>query len=127
MMHVSVNASKLKPPSEIIDELGLGQRGKVQQFMTDRVLIHMRRYMPWDTGYLAPSLTQMTSPTTITVSAPYAWYLYDGWAPSGKQLEYTKKTNKSAGPRWDQTMMQYEGDIIAQEIADYARSLNGRA
>lgn len=126
-MRVRMNSSRLKPPAEIMKDLGLGAHGKVQQYATERVLFHMRKYMPWLTGLTATSLTQVTSPTTITVNAPYASDLYNGWAPSGNPLEYTKDTNEFAGPRWDQTMMQYEGDIIAQEIAAYARTFNGRS
>lgn len=126
-MHVKVDTSKLKPPSQIMQDLCVTKQGKVQMFATERVLYRMRRYIPWLTGLTATSLTMVTSPTTITVNAPYASYLYNGVSPSGAPLEYTKTTNQFAGPRWDQTMMQYEGEILASEIAGYARSLNGRA
>lgn len=126
-MRVRVDTSKLKPPAKIMQELGVTKQGKVQMFATERVLFRMRRYMPWLTGFTATSLTMVTSPTTITVNAPYASYLYNGVSPSGAPIRYTEATNQFAGPRWDQTMMQYEGEILAREIADYARSLNGRA
>lgn len=125
-MRVGVDVSRLKPLESIMRDLGVTDRGRVQQYLTDRVLFRMRSYMPWLTGDTASKLTMVTSPTTITVNAPYARYLYNGVSPSGAALSYTKDTNPLAGPRWDQTMMQYEGDIIAEEVAAYARSINGR-
>lgn len=126
-MRVSVNTSKLVPPDKVMRELGVDERGRVQKYLTDRVLFRMRRYMPWLTGLTATSLTMVTSPATITVNAPYAQYLYNGVSPSGAPLSYTTDTNPLAGPRWDQKMLQMEGEVIAEEIAAYARSINGRA
>ena len=126
-MRVSVNTSKLVPPDKVMRELGVDERGRVQQYLTDRVLFRMRRYMPWLTGLTATSLTMVTSPATITVNAPYARYLYNGVNPSGAPLSYTTDTNPLAGPRWDQKMLQMEGEVIAEEIAAYARSINGRS
>ena len=113
---------RFKPPAEVMRELGVDARGKVQQFATDRILFRMRRYMPWLTGLTATSLTQATSPTTITVNAPYAQRLYSGVSASGRPLNYTKATNPMAGPHWDRTLMQFEGDAIAKEVEMYARS-----
>lgn len=115
--------SRLMPAPEIIERLGLDEKGKVQQFATERILFRMRRYMPWLTGMTASQLTQTTSPTTITVNAPYAKRLYDGVSESGNPLNYTKVTNPLAGPHWDRTLAQNEGAAIAQEVEDYARSL----
>ncbi len=124
-MRVRVDASGLRPPDEVMRELGVDARGKVQQFVTDRVRFRMQRYMPWDTGFTVTSLTQVTSPTTITVNAPYAQYLYNGVSRSGNALDYTKTTNPMAGPFWDRTLVQNEGDAIAEEAASYSRSING--
>ncbi len=141
-------SKRFKPPEQVMRDLGVDERGRVQQFATDRILFHMRKFMPWREGKLAPSLTQATSPTTITVNAPYARYLYEGQAmrapgnqgpfpvgngefryrkgahpvPTGKPLNYTKTTNPLAGPHWDRTLMQYEGAAIAEEVEMYARS-----
>ena len=120
-MRVTVE-KRFKPPAEVMKGLGVGALGRVQQFATDRICFRMRRYMPWLTGLTASSLTQVTSPTTITVSAPYAKRLYDGVSAGGFPLNYTKTTNPMAGPRWDRTMMQFEGAAIAREVEIYARS-----
>lgn len=120
-MHVKVD-KRFNPPAQVMRDLGVDEAGRVQQFATDRILFRMRHYMPWLTGLTATSLTQATSPTTITVSAPYARKLYDGVSASGAPLNYTKATNPLAGPHWDRTLMQREGAQIAQEIEGYARS-----
>ncbi len=122
-MRIKISANIL-PNREIIDRLGLSQKGNVQQFLTDRVLFRMRRYMPWRTGHTAESLTIASSPTSITVNAPYAQYLYNGVSKGGHPLNYTKTENPLAGPFWDRTLIQEEGKAIAQEVNDYARSIS---
>ena len=52
--------------------------GRVQDFLTARVLLRMRRYMPWRSGETASALTMQQSPSMIVVNAPYARYLYYG-------------------------------------------------
>ncbi|WP_369524007.1 minor capsid protein [Adlercreutzia caecimuris] len=124
-MRVSV-AAKLKVPSDIMEGLGVSERGKVQQFMTDRTLFRMRPYMPYLTGAMVDSQTMVTGPTTITVAAPYAQYVYNGVSRSGNELTYTKEPHPLAGPRWDEAMIQAEGDALLEEVCEYSRSLNGR-
>ena len=121
-MIVRVNR-KMMPADAVMRRLGVDERGRVQQFATDRILFRMRRYMPWLTGLTATSLTQAASPTTIVVNAPYARRLYEGVSPSGAPLNYTKTTNPLAGPHWDRTLAQREGAAIAREVEDYARSV----
>ena len=121
-MRVSVDA-RLKPKEQVLEGLGLDGRGKVQQFLTDRILLRMRRYMPWRTGLTATSLTQVTGPAEITVNAPYAQRLYNGVSKSGMPLNYNKTVNPQAGPFWDRTLAQYEGKAIAEEAARFARGM----
>lgn len=118
-MIVRVGAS-INPPREIMERLGVTERGHVQEFLTDRVLFRMRRYMPWLSGMTATSLTQTTSPSTITVNAPYAKRLYEGFSEAGNPLTYTTITNPYAGPRWDETLVSREGAAIAQEVQQFA-------
>ena len=121
-MRIAVD-SRFKPPAQVMRGLGVDKAGKVQVFATERVILRMRRYMPWLTGLTATSLTQVTSPTEIIVIAPYAQYLYNGVSRYGNPLSYTHTTNPLAGPRWDRTLMQHEGAAIAQDIESYARSV----
>lgn len=121
-MRVRVDVSML-PARQIMEGLGVTERGRVQQFLTDRVLHHMRPYMPYDTGAMADLQTMVTSPTTIFVAAPYAGYVYEGVSRSGRPLNYTKIMHPKAGPHWDRTMMQEEGAQIAEEVQAYVRSM----
>lgn len=60
------------------ESLGVDERGRVQSFLTARVLFHMRRYMPWLSGHMATAQTRQTGPAEITVDAPQARYLWAG-------------------------------------------------
>lgn len=121
-MLVRVGAN-LMPPEELVKRLGVDSQGKVQQYLTERVRFHMGPYMPYDTGAMSERQTQVISPTSIFVGAPYARYVYEGISKSGNALNYTAAHHPKAGPHWDKAMMQNEGAQIAQEVEEYARSL----
>ena len=69
---------RINPPERIMRGLGVNTTGRVQEFLTSRVLFRMRRYMPWLSGTTATGLTTMQTPSSIVVNAPYARYLYMG-------------------------------------------------
>lgn len=71
---------RLAPPKSVMQGLGVDERGRVQSFLTARVLHRMRRYMPWLSGEMATSQTMQQSPSMIVVNAPQARYLYMGQA-----------------------------------------------
>lgn len=121
-MRVRVDVSML-PARQIMEGLGVTERGRVQQFLTDRIKFHMLPYMPYLEGHMVNEQTHITSPTTIHVGAPYTQYVYEGVSRSGKPLDYTKEWHPLAGPHWDDTMMQNEGDQIAEEVQAYVRSM----
>lgn len=121
-MRVRVDVSML-PAQQIMEGLGVTERGRVQQYLNDRVLFHMRPYMPYLSGAMADLQTMPTSPTTIHVGAPYARYVYEGVSRSGRPLEYTQIHHPKAGPHWDRAMMQNEGGQIAEEVQAYVRSV----
>lgn len=121
-MRVRVDVSML-PARQIMEGLGVTERGRVQQFLTDRIKFHMLPYMPYLEGHMVNEQTHVTSPVTIYVGADYASYVYEGVSRSGKPLNYTQITHPKAGPHWDRTMMQEEGDQIAEEVQAYVRSM----
>lgn len=121
-MRVQVDVSGIAP-TKIMKNLGVDERGRVQQYLTDRVLFRMKPYMPYFTGAMADLQTHVTSPSTITVGAPYAEYVYNGVSRSGKPLEYTTTVHPKAGAHWDEVMKAEQGAAIAQEVQDYVRSL----
>lgn len=121
-MRVKVDASIL-PSEQVMEGLGVAERGRVQQFLTDRIKFHMLPYMPYLEGHMVNEQTHVTSPTTIHVGAPYARYVYNGVSASGKPLEYTDTFHPLAGPHWDDAMVQNEGAQIAEEVQAYVRSM----
>lgn len=114
---------RIMPASQIVKNLGIDARGKVQRFATERIRLCMKPYMPWRTGFTATDLTYSDSPTSIVVAAPYARYLYNGVSKSGRPLNYTHTVNPMAGPRWDRTMAAREGEKIAKAIEMYAKEV----
>lgn len=76
-MVVRVDA-RISPSRQVLRGLGVEATGRVQAFLTSRVLLRMRRYMPWLSGTMASAQTTQLSPTMIAVNAPQARYLYHG-------------------------------------------------
>jgi hypothetical protein len=70
--------ARLAPPERVMRRIGVDKRGRVQSFLTARVLLRMRRYMPWLSGTTATALTTQQGAASIVVNAPYARYLYMG-------------------------------------------------
>lgn len=138
---------------ELKSQLGIDKDGRAQRFHTSNVLRRMQKYMPMQTGMFASKQTVVSSSTTITTTAPQAYYLYYGkrmvdsktgkgprkiphigyrWnkgatlVPTSQPLNYTKTFNPLAGPYWDRRLMAAEGDIIAQELKDFVLMTAGK-
>jgi len=71
-------STRIQPPERLMRGLGVDTTGRVQSFLTARVLLRMRRYMPWLSGTMASAQTAQLSPSMIVVNAPQARYLYHG-------------------------------------------------
>lgn len=71
-------STRIQPPERLMRGLGVDTTGRVQSFLTARVLLRMRRYMPWLSGTMASAQTAQLSPSLIVVNAPQARYLYHG-------------------------------------------------
>lgn len=139
---------QMKRPKSIIKGLGLGVDGDVQRFHTENVLKRIKRYMPFQSGYLyklTEIQTDLNRPVIIT-KAPQAEYLFVGeklvnaktgkgpgvipgigprWRfgtvlkRSGTPLKYFKGKNPNAGPRWDRALSAAEGKAMAADIQRY--------
>lgn len=68
----------MKPVDTILTRLGVNKTGDVQMQLTRIVNKRITRYMPFRTGVLSTKLKYISSPTEITVMAPYARYQYYG-------------------------------------------------
>lgn len=127
---------EMKSVEELIKERGLAEGGRVQQFVDEECIKHMRRYTPMINGKLAQAAeigTKIGSGTIIQ-AAPQARYLYYGklmvssetgsafachgetkvLASPEKDLEYTKEPNPEAGKLWFERMKaDHKEEILA--------------
>lgn len=117
---------------DCIETLGLEERGRVQQIVTQQVLELSEVYIPFDQGALLTS-GRIVNDTDIVWSTPYARYMWNGivyvdpqlhcagfltengWksrkdvqkVPTDRKLQYYG--GKLRGPRWVDRMMQNGG------------------
>lgn len=97
---------------QIVDKFGMQNGGKADLFLANTCFRRMTKYVPWDTGTLATTVT--VKPNSVTYEVPYA------------HKQYT--TNKGKGIRgkyWDKKMVNNEKDIIAKEVESYVKKLKG--
>lgn len=136
-------------PDAILLAHGLNDGGDAQRFFTENVNKRITKYMPYRSGALSGKLKRVTSPTEITISAPYARYQYYGkvmidpainaagfltkdgtWRSrkgpvkvlTDRDLTYDTTKNAEAGPFWDRRMMAAEGDALLDDLKGYIRS-----
>ena len=98
--------------NKIIDKYGMQDRGNADLFLANTCFRRMTKYVPWDTGALATTVT--VQPNKVIYEQPYA------------HKQYT--TNKGKGIRgkeWDKKMINNERDIIAKEVEAYVKKLKG--
>lgn len=98
--------------SKIVDKYGMQDGGDTQLFLANTCFRRMHKYVPFDTGTLASTVT--VKPGSVTYEVPYA------------HKQYT--TNKGKGVRgkyWDRKMVSNEKDIIIKEVEEYAKKMKG--
>lgn len=98
--------------NEIVDKFGLQDGGNADLFLANTCFRRMTKYVPWDTGALATTVT--VKPNKVIYEQPYA------------HRQYT--TNKGKGIRgkeWDKKMVNNERDIIVKEVEAYVKKLKG--
>ena len=137
---------------KILKDKGLNETGDVQQFHTANVLRRIKRYMPFVSGMtykVTVAQTDIKKPEIVT-DTPYAKYLFNGkvmidpklgvagfMTPEGwrsrkfcrkvvtnRDLNYSRRKNQKAGPRWDVAVSTNEGAAMA---ADMQRFVNRRS
>ena len=97
---------------KIIDKFGMEEGGDADLFLANTCFRRMTKYVPWQTGALATTVT--VKPGSVTYEQNYA------------HKQYT--TNKGKGIRgkyWDKKMVNNEKDIIAKEVESYVKKLKG--
>lgn len=116
-------------PDAILLAHGLNDGGKVQQWFTENVNKRITEYLPYRSGTLAERSRHVTSPTEITIFAPYARYQYYGKVMVGKppkqatdiDLNYDQTKHSKAGPFWDRRMMAEQGAELIAELKERIR------
>ncbi len=97
---------------KIISKFGMEKGGNTQLFLADTCFRRMVKYVPWETGALATTVT--VRPGSVTYEQKYA------------HKQYT--TNKGKGIRgkyWDRKMISAEKGAIVKEVEDYAKKTKG--
>lgn len=132
--------------NECIRTLGLNERGRVQQVVTNAVLELSEPYIPFDQGDLMVS-GHIENGTDVVWDTPYAQYMWNGivyedpvlhcagfqtengWrskkgvqkVPTERSMEYRNGTQR--GPRWVDRMLQNGG---MEKIKQMVRKVVGR-
>lgn len=149
LFHSSGGAVYLEMDSvqQILKDLGIDEKGRVQKFHTQNVLKRIKRYMPYRTGAtfkITVAQTDINKPEIIT-DTPYARFLYygklmvdpktgaagflidDEWKSrrgvpkvlSNRDITYTKDKNPHAGPFWDRALSAAEGSAMVADLQRY--------
>lgn len=108
---------KMQPTSVIKANLGIEPNGKVHKFFTHTCKIHNDKYVPFDTGVLAGTVTEETN--CYIYEQPYAHYVYEGISKNGKPLNYHTDKHPLAGRHWDKRMVSAEMQDIVKEVQDF--------
>ena len=108
---------KMQPTGVIKARLGIENGGKAHAFFTDVCAKAMDKYVPFDTGTLAETVSVETS--IITYVQPYARYVYYGISKNGNPLNYHTDKHSLATSYWDRHMWTAEGADIVRQVQKY--------
>lgn len=94
--------------NKIVNKFNMQDGGSAQLFLSNECFRRMEKYVPWDTGNLATTVT--VRPGSVTYEQPYA------------HRQYT--TNKGKGLRgkyWDQKMLSAEKQLLVSDVEKYVK------
>lgn len=130
---------KLKTVQQLHNQLGLEDKGRVQQFLGQTTAKHLRKYVSFDTGTQEKSTNAINGGKQVEINVPYAQFQAGGkvmvgvksrrpWAMRGerkvvinKNLKYHNGAIRGARPF--ERMKADKKDSILEEVAEYARGL----
>ena len=98
--------------NKIISKYEMQKGGDTQLFLANTCFRRMHKYVPFDTGTLASTVS--IKPGSVTYEVPYA------------HKQYT--TNKGKGLRgkyWDRKMVSAEKELVIKEVETYAKKMKG--
>ena len=93
---------------KIVNKFNMQKGGSAQLFLSNECFRRMTKYVPWDTGNLATTVT--VRPGSVTYEQPYA------------HRQHT--TNKGKGLRgkyWDQKMLSAEKPLLVNDVTKYVK------
>lgn len=124
---------KMNGAERIVNDKGLGRRGKAQMFHTANVMRRIVKYMPFRTGATIKTMMVQTDirKPELVLDVPHGKYIFYGYAMVGDApriktnipLNYTKTKHPLAGPRWDRALSAAEGKVLARELTNYLRRM----
>ena len=131
---------KTKPLQTIYRELGLEERGKVQQFLGKTVADNLKKYVSFKSGVQEASVNPINGGKQVIINVPYARFQAEGkvmvgvynrkaWARRGerkvvisKNLTYHSNSLRGAHPF--ERMKADKGQSILNQTANYARRVS---
>ena len=134
--------AKLKTARQLYNELGLADKGKVQQYIDKRVVENLQPYVSFRTGAQERSIKTGTVLGTgrVSINVPYAQFQAGGkvmvgakshrpWARQGEKKVLTDRNLKyhggsKRGARPFERMKADKKDSILDEVTMYARRLS---
>lgn len=93
---------------KIVNKFNMQKGGSAQLFLSNECFRRMEKYVPWETGNLATTVT--VKPGSVTYEQEYA------------HRQYT--TNKGKGLRgkyWDQKMLSAEKPLLVNDVTKYVK------
>lgn len=132
---------KTKPLQTIYRELGLEERGKVQQFLGKTVADNLKEYVSHKSGTQETSTYPINGGKQVIINVPYARFQAGGkvmvgvksrspWARRGERKVVVSKNltyhnNRLRGSHPFERMKADKGQSILNQTAKYARGLSG--
>ena len=131
---------KTKPLQTIYRELGLEERGKVQQFLGKTVADNLKKYVSLKSGTQKDSVNPINGGKQVIINVPYARFQAEGKVMVGvksrsayarrgerkvvinKNLKY--HSSKLRGAHTFERMKADKRDKILMQTANYARRLD---
>lgn len=134
--------AKLKTARQLYNELGLEDKGKVQQYIDKRVVENLQKYVSFNSGAQEKSIKTGTilGSGKVNINVPYARFQAGGkvmvgvkshspWAREGEKKALTGRNLKYhrdalRGARPFERMKADKKESILEEVTSYARRLS---
>lgn len=129
-----------KPLQTIYKNLGLEDRGRVQQYLGKKVADNLKAYVSFDSGVQEAQTKSIESGKKVKINIPYAHFQSEGkamvgvrtgraWAKSGERKIYSGKALKyhssfKRGKHPFERMKADKAQSILKEVAEYARRIS---